>query len=167
MCNSCAKGNRQFLTIVQCCSCALRDCSWRCLNGLYQLRKQKRRAAQRRSSWEKMCLSEEVPQWRSSSAKKNSSLIYPSIHPPILKFIRSFICWFSDSWVYWLTVVHWFISSLIHWFIASLLHLFTDSLLHWFVESLLHCFVASLILWFVDSLIHWLTDSLIHCFIDS
>ena len=111
-CNSSAKSSFRSW----CYSCAIRGCSWRFLNGLYQLREELvcrsyRRAsceaAQSRSSPDKWLLREEVAgrrgasakkceevrQRRSNPAKKSSSLINPSMHPThpsIHSFVHSF-----------------------------------------------------------------------------
>ena len=105
-------------------------------------------AAQRRSSWERRCLTSLV-HW----------LIYSLVHCFNDSF--SLIHWFNGRFTD--SLLHWFVDSLVYWSIDSLIN---DSLLHWFIGSLLHCSVDSLVYWSIDSfiqcLIHLFIGSLIH-----
>ena len=114
----------------------MRDCSWRLLNGLYQLRGEKTWVAEATEELagrqqlraevsqmisgcsEKKLLREEVPQRRGASAKRSLSeevaqqrtvgtVAHSSIHPPMRKFIHSFMGSFADS------LIHFIVGSLI------------------------------------------------------
>ena len=72
------------------------------LGGSSEQKQPRQEAAQRRSSWEKRCLSKEAAHWRSIvSLNKQEQLSHEFIHPPIHPFIRSFSHslsqWFNGS----------------------------------------------------------------------
>ena len=120
-------------------------------------------AAQRRSSWEKRCLSEGI----------DSLIRWFSIQWLLRWFIDSIVHWFTDSLIHWFidSLYSWFIDSLISWAIGSLIQWFVESLIRWFnawfTDSLVHWFMASPIYWFTRSLIHWFIALLLRWFIAS
>ena len=123
-CNSCPRGSSRSW------SCTKEVCSWRLLNGLYQLREEflcRATGAQSRSSPDKWLLREEVADRRGASAKRsvseeavqNRKVAHSSIHPRAHASIHSFVHQFSFAID---LLIHWFIGSLVHCFIGSLIH---------------------------------------------